>query len=410
MFNVNEIRKDFPMLNGVTNAGKPLVYLDNGATTLKPNAVIEAVEGYYKQYTANAHRGDYEIAMLVDKAYENTRNIIAKFLNCEAKEVVYTSGTTASLNLVAYSYGLTHLKKDDVILLNYAEHASNVLPWFNVCKYTGAKIEYIKLDKDNRLTVENLKKALHKNVKIVSFGAVSNVLGYLAPVKEIVQEAHKMGAIVVVDGAQAVPHIKIDVKELDCDFLAFSAHKMCGPSGIGALYGKYDLLQEMQPFIQGGGANARFYANNEVILKDAPYKFEAGTQPIEGIIGMGAAIEYLQNIGMENIHEHELELRNYAEAEMEKLGNIILYNKDSDSGILSFNVKDIFAQDVASYLSTQGIATRSGNHCAKLLVNQIGTDASVRASIYFYNTKEDIDRLITALKTTTIENCINVIF
>ncbi len=410
MFNVETVRQDFPMLQGKLNEGQPLVYLDNGATTLKPTCVAEAVNHYYTEMTANAHRGDYEIAMKVDQAYEHTRETIARLINCQSKEVVFTSGATEGLNTIAFGYAKPLLKPGDVILLNYHEHASNVLPWFAVAKETGAVIRYIDLTEDGRITVENVEKALDDKVKIVSVAAITNVLGYKAPVKEICSLAHQYGAKVVVDGAQSVPHMPTDVQEWDCDFLAFSAHKMCGPTGAGVLYGKYDLLQQANPFTYGGGSNARFNANGEVILKDAPFKFESGTQPIEGVIGLNAAAEYLMNIGLDNIREYEMGLHEYLVEQLSQLDNIDLYNPTADNCNAAFNVKKVFAQDAASYLSTKGICLRAGNHCAKLLVEYLKTDITLRASFYFYNTKEDVDALVEALKTTTIENCVSIIF
>lgn len=410
MFNVAEIRKDFPMLNGKTMSGHPLRYLDNGATTLKPQCVIDAVNYFYEEITANAHRGDYELSMKVDKLYEQTRDVVAKFINCDRREVAFTSGTTFGINQVAYGYVRTHLKKGDVILITDAEHASNVLPWFRLAEEIGVVIEYIPLSENGRLTVENFRSAMHEKVKFVAFAAVGNVLGYKAPVKEICAIAHEYGAKVMIDGAQSVPHNVTDVKDIDCDFLTFSAHKMCGPSGMGVMYGKYELLQETETLLLGGGANARFNSCGEVILKEVPYKFEAGTQNIEGIIGMKAAIEYLMKVGMENIAAHEKELRTYLVNELSKLDNVILYNPDGDTGIVTFNVKGIFSQDAAGYLSSQGVAVRSGNHCAKILVEFLGTDDTIRCSMYFYNTKEDADALVEAVRTCTIENCIGIFF
>lgn len=405
MLNVNEIRKDFPMLEN----NKNIVYLDNAATTFKNKYTIQAVNDYYNYYTANSHRGDYSISQEVDRRFEQTRETVARFLNCDSKEVVFTSGASASLNLVAYGYGEKYIKEGDVILTTEAEHASCVLPLFKIRDNTKAKIEYIPLDQQGRLTVENFKKVMNEKVKMVVFAAVTNVLGYIAPVKEICQIAHQYGAVVCVDGAQSVPHTVTDVKDMDCDFLAFSSHKLTGPSGVGVLYGKYDLLQKMDPFMVGGGSNARFDMCGNLLLKEAPYKFESGTQPIEAVLGMGAAIEYLMHIGMANIEEYEKELHQYAIDKIKKLDNIILYNQNGDTGIITFNVKDVFAQDSASYLDSKGICVRSGNHCAKILVNFLQVSATIRASLYFYTTKQEIDAFVEALKTTTAENAVSVI-
>ena len=410
MFDVNEVRKDFPMLQGKTMNGKPLVYFDNAATTFKPQCVIDAVNRFYTEITSNIHRGDYELAYQTDTAYENCRKTVSEFLNCKPEEIVFTSGASASLNLVAYGYGRKFLKKGDVILSTEAEHASNILPWFKVVEETGAVLEYIPLDETGRVTVENFRKVMHDGVKVVTMAAVTNVLGYDAPVKEICAIAHEYGAVVVVDGAQSVPHEKTDVSDLDCDFLAFSSHKLCGPSGIGVLYGKYELLEKTDPFMLGGGSNARFDICGNILLKQPPYKFEAGTPNIEGVLGMDAAIRYLMNLGMDNIHRYEKELHDYLEEKITQLDNIILYNPKGDTGIVTFNVKDIFAQDAAGYLNFQGIAVRSGNHCAKILINFLRVGETIRSSLYFYNTKEEVDQMIEALKTCTIENCVSTFF
>lgn len=413
MLKVEEIRKDFPMLNGVTNDGMPLVYLDNGATTMKPQCVVDEVVNYYQNMTANAHRGDYELSLKVDEAYDHVREIVADFINCQPKEVVFTYGTTSSLNYVAYGYGKTHLKAGDEILISVAEHASNTLPWYRVAEETGAIVKFIPLDDEGRITIENVEKMMNDKVKIISLAHVGNVLGYIAPMKEICQIAHRYGAKVVVDGAQSVPHIKTDVKDLDCDFLAFSAHKMCGPTGAGVLYGKYELLQQTDPAFLGGGSNARFDVDFNLMLKNAPYKFEAGTPNIEVVLGMGKAIEYISAIGLDKIAEHEKQLHDYAIEKLSQLENVIIYNPNGDTGIIAMNVKDrgkvIFAQDVASYLSTKGVCLRSGNHCAKNLWNYLGTDQTLRCAIYFYNTKEEIDKMVEGLKTATLANCIDIV-
>jgi len=410
MLNVETIRKDFPMLKYKKINDNPLVYFDNSATTFKPQCVIDAVTDYYSNYTANAHRGDYELSITTDNKYEHCRKSVAQLLNCQDKEVVFTSGTTMSLNLVAYGFAEQILNEGDVILSTVAEHASNVLPWFRVCEKTKAVMRYIELNKQGEVTIENFKKAMDEHVKVVSIAITSNVLGYTVPIKEICQIAHEFGAYVICDGAQAVPHRQIDVKDIDCDFLAFSAHKMCGPTGVGVLYGKYDLLSKTDPYALGGGSNARFDICGKVILKDAPYKFEAGTPMIEAVIGLDAAIQYLMKVGFDNIHNYELELKKYLIEKMSKLDNIEIYNANSESGIVAFNVKKVFAQDASSYLASKGICVRSGNHCAKLLVNYLGVANTVRASVYFYNTKEEIDLFVEALKTCTLENCVASIF
>ena len=397
MIDVNEIRKDFPMLNGKTMHGQPLIYLDNGATTLKPQCVIDAVCDYLTHYSGNAHRGDYDLSHEVDVRYEHVRDLVAKFINCDRKEVVYTYGCSDSLNIVAFGYGMTHLQQGDEILLTLAEHASNTLPWFEVCEAKGCEVKYIDLDEEGKVTIENVKKAISDKTKIISIAQITNVIGHLAPIKEICQLAHEKGIIVVVDGAQSVPHHAIDVKDLDVDFLTFSAHKMCGPTGVGVLYGKYDLLQETKPTRFGGGSNARYNSCGLIKLKSAPTKFETGTPNIEGVIGMGAAIEYLMNIGMENISEYEAQLRTYAIEKMKKLDNIEIYNEHG-IGPIAFNIKGVFSQDGASLFNTYGIAIRAGQHCAKILDEYLHVSQTLRVSFYFYNTFEEIDQFIEVCK------------
>ena len=398
------------MLHHHTMQSHPLVYLDNAATTFKPQCVIDAVVRYYTDQTSNVHRGDYEISYQVSEAYEKTREDVARFIHAQPKEVVFTAGASASLNLVAYGYGRKYLKAGDVILSTEAEHASNILPWFKVAEETGAKIEYIPLTEDGQLTLDNFRQAMHENVKIVAVADITNVLGYVAPIEEMTRIAHENGAIVVCDGAQSVPHTPTDVQAWGVDFLAFSAHKMCGPTGVGVLYGKYELLQKTDPFMLGGGSNARFDMCGNILLKDAPYKFEAGTPNIEGVLGLQQAVRYLESIGMEQIQAYEHELKAYAIEKLKKLDNLILYNPTSPTGIIAFNVKDVFAQDAAGYLNSQGIAVRSGNHCAKILLNVLKTSETIRASLYFYNTKEDVDRFVQACSEITLENCIGLFF
>lgn len=408
MFDVKKIREDFPMFKNNPN----MIYLDNAATTFKPQCVIDAVNKYYVNESVNVHRGDYDLSYQVSKEYEDARETVAKFINAEPKEVVFTSGASMSLNLVAYGYGRKFLKKGDVILSTEAEHASNILPWFKVCEEVGTVIEYIPLTEQGEMTIEAFKQAIetHPNVKVVAMANVSNVLGYLQPIEEITRIAHEHGAIVVCDGAQSVPHVPCDVKKWGVDFLAFSGHKMCAPTGIGVLFGRYDLLQQMDPFMLGGGSNARFDICGNILLKDAPYKFEAGTPAIEAVLGLKAAIEYLQSLGMENIYKYEHELRMYASEKLQQLDNIVFFNPNASTGILTFNVKGVFAQDAASYLSSKGIAVRSGNHCAKILIELIKASETIRSSLYFYNTKEEVDRFVDLCKEITVENCVGLFF
>ena len=306
MIDPKKIREDFPMFsNKVRMQGQPLVFLDNASTTFKPKQVVEAIEKYYTEETSNSHRGDYDLCYNADKRIDETRATVARFINADKKECVFTSGATMSVNLVAYGYALKHLKKGDEILLSVAEHASNTLPWFRVAELTGATISYIELNKEGRITLDNVKKALNEKTKIVAIAQIGNVLGYLADIKSIAKLAHEKGAIMVCDGAQSVPHMKTDVKDLDVDFLSFSGHKMCGPTGIGVLYGKYELLQKMDPVFAGGGMNVYFHSNQDVKYLDAPERFEVGTLNLEGIFGLKAAIEYIEKIGIENIAEYE---------------------------------------------------------------------------------------------------------
>lgn len=395
---VMKIREDFPMFkNNPTMNNHPMVYLDNGATSFKPQCVIDAITYYYTHETSNTHRGEYRLATNVDEKYENARHIVAQFINAEDIEVCFTSGTSMSLNMIAY--GLADLlKESDEILLTEAEHASNVLPWFNIAKRNGFVVKYIPLTRDGRLTIENLEKTITPKTKVVSVAHITNVLGYTVDMKEVSKVCHKHGIYVVCDGAQSVPHVKVDVKELDVDFLAFSGHKMCGPTGIGVLYGKYELLNKMNPLLSGGEMTSRFDTCGNIVYSMVPYKFEAGTQNIAGAIGLGEACKYIQSIGFDKIREHEKELRKYAISLLEKIPEVIIYNKDADNGLITFNIKGINPQDLATYMSSQGVCVRSGQHCAKILLDFLDTESTCRASLYFYNTKEDIDRFIDCCK------------
>ena len=384
--------------NRIKMQGKPLVWLDNASTTFKPDCVLDAVKAYYESETSNSHRGDYDLCFNIDQKILETRQTVGRFINCRPEEVVFSSGTTASINLVAFGWGAKYLKKGDEILLTQAEHASNVLPWYKVSEMTGAVIKFIPLDEEGRLTPENLSAVITERTKIVAIAHVTNVLGYIAPVKELSKIAHEHGAILVLDGAQSVPHVPTDVQDLDCDFLSFSGHKICGPTGIGVLYGKFDLLSKTDPFMTGGGMNAKFDMCGDVAYLEPPLRFEAGTQNIEGILGLKAAIEYVMNIGMDNINAYEEALKRYAVSELEKTGNAIVYNPKSEAGIVTFNIKDVFAQDAASFLNSRGIACRSGQHCAKILIDYLKVVATVRASFYIYTTKEDIDALVDAVR------------
>ncbi|MBQ4209333.1 aminotransferase class V-fold PLP-dependent enzyme [bacterium] len=398
MINIKKIRNDFPMLKTFLH-GKKIIYFDNASTTFKPNSVINAINRYYLKENSNSKRGDYDLCYKVDQTIEKTRNLIANFIHAKSsKEIVFTSGTTMSINLIAFCFAVNFLKKGDEILLNEAEHASNVLPWYKVASITGAKIKFIPLD-EGKLTLKNIKKVTTKKTKIIAFADVSNVLGYLSPTKEITCFAHSKKIVVICDAAQSIAHHNINVCDLNVDFLCFSAHKMYGPTGIGVLYGKYKFLEKMEPFILGGGMNDIFNIKGSVSYLKPPEKFEAGTLNIAGIYGFKAAIEYLNKIGMDNIENYEKEICNYAFKKLSKNKNIIIYNrnKNINSNIIVFNKKNVFAQDESTYLNSCGIAVRSGQHCAKLLVNTLKTIATIRISFSFYNTKKEIDKLVKFL-------------
>lgn len=404
------LRDDFPILKRKM-MGHPLIYMDSGATALKPRCVIDAVSAYYTQLGANAHRGDYELSAEVDQRFENARDTAAAFLHAaDRREIVFASGSSAALNQIASGYVLPRLQEGDVILSDVAEHASSVLPFMRAARQKGARMEYIPLDEQGRITMDNVKKAIHERVRFIVIAHITNVLGQQAPVQEICALAHAQGITVIVDGAQAAPHLPVDVQQLDCDFYVFSAHKLCGPTGIGVLYGKKALLDACEPLYLGGGSNARFDACGNLQLKETPFKFESGTPAIEGALGMKAAIDYLQALGMADIHAHEQQLRAYMVAGMKQMDHVILYNEEADSGIVTFNVKNVFAQDAASWFNANGIALRSGQHCAKLLVDFLGTSATLRASLYVYNTKAEIDRFLEVLQGCTMENCLNIFF
>ena len=384
---------DFPMLK------KDIIYLDNGATTLKPQCVIDKIKDYYENYSANAHRGDYDISFKVDQEYENTRELVRKFIHATYKEeIVFTSGATQSLNMIAFGFFGKFLEPGDEILITQSEHASNVLPWFVLQKKLGVIVRYIPLDSNHYVTIENVRDAITPHTKVISLAGITNVLGDERPMKEICKLAHERNIFVVMDAAQSVPHRKIDVEEIDVDFLAFSGHKMCGPTGVGVLYGKKKLLEEMEPQNFGGGMNESFDNADEIYLKDLPTRLEAGTPNIAGVIGLGEAIKYLDSIGMERIAEYEKNLRKYAINKLIDIPYIDILNLESDSGIISFNVDGVFSQDVAYYLNKYNLCVRAGNHCAKILKEEVGVSNSLRVSLYFYNTESDIDALVELLR------------
>ena len=397
-------REDFPMLaedNG-------LIYFDNGATTMKPNLVVDSVVDYYTKYCANAHRGDYSNSQKVDSMYEGVREKIRDFINAkERSEIVFTSGATDGLNRIVFGYFKNHLEKNDEVLLTESEHASNMLPWFKLANEIGIKVKYIPLDSNMEVTIENVEKAVTDKTKVISLAYVTNVVGDIRPIRDIVEYAHKRGILVVGDGAQSISHIRTDVTLDDIDFFVASAHKFYGPTGVGFMYGKFDLLDKMEPINYGGGMNAMYLSDGYMELREVPTRFEAGTQNIAGVIGMGSAIDYIKNVGLSNIIKHEHNLKEYLVSKLEKMPNIILYNKDIVGSIVAFNVKDIFSQDVSIYLDKYNICVRSGNHCAKILNKVFNVDKTCRVSFGMYNTYEEIDRFIEILGN--IENIWNEI-
>ncbi len=406
MIDVNKVRADFPILQ----KHPELVYFDNGATSLKPQCVIDAVSAYYSDHTSNVHRGDYAIAAMNDRLYDGARASFAKLIGAQPKEIVFTHNATASLNQIAYGLAKGFLKPGDVILTTEAEHASDLLPWYRLRKEYGIEIRYLPMDAQANVDLSAAEACFTPEVKVLAAALVTNVLGSVLPIRELAAMAHRNGALVVADGAQAVPHMPVDVQTMGIDFLAFSAHKMCGPGGVGILYGRYELLEQMEPVFMGGDMNARFQSSCGYELKHAPTKFEAGTPNIEGVIGAAAACDYLMDIGLSNIHEYEKELRTYFLEQIRRLDNIIVYNPDNAYGPITFNDREVFSQDAAGYLASKDIAVRSGNHCAKILHEIIGTDSTIRASLYFYNTREEVDRCVKACSEISLENAIGIFF
>ena len=389
-------RNDFEML------ANNVVYFDNGATTLKPKCVKEAICKYYTEYTANAHRGDYKNSAIVDSLYEGTREKVKNFINAkEASEIVFTSGTTNGMNMIVSGFFRNYLKKDDEVLITLSEHASNIIPWFILQKKIGIKVKYIPLNEQHEVTVENFKNSITDKTKVVSLAYVTNVIGDERPIKEISKIAHDNNIFVVVDAAQGAPHKKIDVQDDDIDFMAFSGHKMYGPTGIGVLYGKFDLLKDLVPIEYGGGMNAIFNKDGYIELKDLPDRLEAGTPNIEGVIGLNAAIEYINNVGLDKINNYEHELRDYLIKKLSELDFIELYNRDNYSTSVAFNIKGVFSQDTALYLDKYHICVRAGNHCAKILNNVFNINNTCRITLSFYNTYEEIDLLINVLKNSS---------
>ncbi|KOO47765.1 cysteine desulfurase [Viridibacillus arvi] len=397
----DDIRSYFPILNQEIN-GHPLVYLDSAATSQKPIQVIEAIKNYYEFENSNVHRGVHTLGNRATDSYEGAREKIRKFINANStEEIIFTRGTTTALNIVAQSYGRTHVGEGDEIVITYMEHHSNLIPWQQLAKEKGATLKYIDLESDGTLSLEKVRATITDKTKIVSMAYASNVLGTINPIKEITAIAHEHGAVMVVDGAQGVPHFKTDVQDLDCDFLAFSGHKMCGPTGIGVLYGKKALLENMEP-VEFGGEMIDFVGLHESTWKELPWKFEGGTPIIAGAIGLGAAIDFLQEIGMDTIEKHEHDLSRYAIDHMQTIKGLSIYGPQDPakrSGLVTFNLDDVHPHDVATVLDMNGIAVRAGHHCAQPLMKWLQCTATARASFYIYNNEEDIDRLVAGLRT-----------
>mgnify|MGYP005757388865 FL=1 len=392
---MNNLKKDFPILEN-----KNIAYLDSGATTQKPKQVIEAIKKFYETSNANPHRGAYGLSIEATEIYEGTRTKIAKFINAKHREeIIFSKNATESLNLIAYSYGMNNLKKDDEVVISIMEHHSNLVPWQKVTKVTNSKLKYMYINENYELSDEEIENKITDRTKIVGITHISNVLGTINNVKKIIEYAHKKGAIVIVDASQSIPHMKIDVQDLDADFLVFSGHKMLAPLGVGVLYGKKELLEKMTPFIMGGDMIEYVY-EQDTTFAELPNKFEAGTQNVEGVVGLGAAINYIESIGYDKIQEIEKEVVSYAKQELSKLDYLTLYmtsNEDKHSSVLSFNINGVHPHDVASILDSVGVCVRSGNHCAQPLMRFLGIDSTCRASFYLYNTKEDVDSLVNGL-------------
>lgn len=397
-----EYLKDFPTLSKEKN-GKRIAYLDSAATTQKPIAVIEAIKDYYEKINANPHRGAYELSVLATEAYDEAREKVRKFINAErSEEIIFTKNATEAFNLVAMSYGMNFINEGDEIVISIAEHHSNLIPWQQVARVKGAILKYMYTDENGELTEEEIKSKITDKTKIVAVTQVSNALGTINPVKEIAEYAHSKGAIVIVDGAQSVPHMKVDVREIDADFLIIAGHKLLAPMGIGVLYGKKDLLEKMPPLMFGGDMVEYVY-EQETTFNVLPYKFEAGTQNVEAAVGLSKAIDYLNEIGMENIEKHEKELVSYALDKINKLEYVKVYGPkevEKRGGVISFQIEGVHPHDVASIFDTFGVCIRAGNHCAQPLMRYMGINATSRASIYLYNDKEDIDRLVEAIEKT----------
>lgn len=397
--NITDIRQHFPILDQQVN-GRDLVYLDSAATSQKPIAVIEALSTYYREYNSNVHRGVHTLGTKATDGYEGAREKVRRFIGAKSiQEIIFTRGATTALNIVAQSYGLTNVKEGDEIVITYMEHHANVIPWQQVARATGATLKYIPLQEDGTIDLQDVEETVTSNTKIVSVMQVSNVLGTINPIKEIAKIAHKHGAVMVVDGAQSSPHMKINVQDLDCDFFAFSGHKMCGPTGIGALYGKKELLEKMEP-VEFGGEMIDFVGLQESTWKELPWKFEAGTPIIAGAIGLGAAIDFLEQIGLDKIEAYEHKLAQYALDQLSQVDGVTIYGPKHRAGLVTFNIEDVHPHDVATVLDAEGIAVRAGHHCAQPLMKWLKVSATARASFYLYNTEEEIEKLVSGIIKT----------
>ncbi|MDW8800854.1 cysteine desulfurase [Clostridium sp. A1-XYC3] len=397
---VNKIRSDFPILSLQVN-NKNLVYLDNGATTHKPKSVIKAITNYNERLNGNPHRGAHYLSVAATEAYEEAREKVKNFIGAEkAKEIIFTKNTTESLNLIAYTYGMTFIEPGDEIVVTISEHHSNILPWQMVAKAKNATLKYMYIDKEGRLLEEEYKSKITDKTKLVAVAQMSNVLGTIYPIREITKYAHEKGAIVVVDGAQSVPHMKVNVRDIDADFFVFSGHKALAPMGIGVLYGKEELLLSMPPFLRGGDM-IEYVTEQNSTFAELPFKFEAGTQNVEGAVALSAAIDYLESVGMDNIAEYEKELTEYALSKIKEIPYITVYgpkNINNRGGLISFNIEGVHPHDVSSIVDSYGVAVRAGHHCAQPLMKYLGIGSSSRASFYFYNTIEEVDMFIESIK------------
>ena len=386
-------REDFPMLK------QDIIYFDNGATSLKPQEMINAIVDYYSNHTANIHRGDYDAAIKTDKLYDEARRIVAEFIHAESpREVIFTSGMTDSMNRIVFGFMKYQLKKGDEVLISKAEHASNVLPWYVLQKELGIVVKEVPLDENHELTLEMLSSSITDKTKVISLAHITNVIGDVRDVVSIGSLAKEKNIYFVVDAAQSVGHVDVNAMAMEADFLVFSGHKMLGPTGVGVLYGRKTLLEQMQPMNYGGGMNEYFESDGSYQVREVPTRFEAGTPPIAEVIGLSAAVQYINKIGIENIHKHELELKKYLVSELEKIDNIVLYNKSSESGILAFNIRGVFSQDTAIYLNHYHIYIRAGNHCSKMLKDDLNIKNTCRISMHLYNSKDDIDKLVEVLR------------